>query len=41
MVYALATNQDYFAEKVNRFVGLSSCHYFRKDVTYEESVLYY
>ena len=25
MYYALATNQDFFAEKLNRFVALASC----------------
>ena len=25
--YALATNQDWYAERVNRFVSLAGCHY--------------
>ena len=29
MMYALATDQDYYADKVHRFVGLSSCQYLR------------
>ena len=31
MYYGLATNQDYFADKLNRFVALASCI---QDITY-------
>ena len=41
MFYGLAKKQDWFAERVNRFVALSACHYMRMDVTYEEEVSYY
>ena len=35
MMYALATDQDYYAERTHRFVGLSSCHYMRQNDDYE------
>lgn len=39
--YGLATDQDWFAERVHRFVALSPCHYVRKDLDYEiESIRY-
>ena len=41
MFYGLAKRQDWFAERVNRFVGLSACQYMRLDTTYEKEVLYY
>ena len=33
--YALSTNQDWFADRVHRYVALSACHYFRGDLDYE------
>ena len=41
MVYALAKDQDYYADKVARFVALSACHYWNNDVTYEDRIKYY
>ena len=37
----MAKDQDWYAERVNRFVALSACHYIRIDSTYEEEVLYF
>lgn len=34
MFYALATDQDYYATRVNRFVGLSACQYFNTNDTF-------
>jgi len=41
IVYALAKDQDYYAERVNRFVALSTCQYWKNDASYEDRVLYY
>ena len=37
----MAKDQDWYAERVNRFVGLSACQYHKLDSTYEEEVLYF
>ena len=37
----MAKDQDWYAERVNRFIGLSACQYIRTDSTYEEEVLYF
>ena len=35
--YALAKNQDRYADKVHRFVGLAPCHVYREPLTYAEA----
>lgn len=41
MYYGLAKKQDYFAERVNRFVVLASCIFTIRPATYEEEVKKY
>jgi len=41
MFYALATDQDYYATRVNRFVGLSPCQFMNINDTFENQVEYY
>ena len=36
--YGLAKKQDYFAERVNRFIGLASCAYVYQKYSYERTV---
>jgi len=41
MFYALAKNQDFYADKIHRFVSLSGCPYSAPGWSYEESVVYF
>lgn len=41
MYYALAKNQDYFAERVNRFIALTTCVYTKFAQDYEAEVKRY
>ena len=37
--YALATDQDWYADRVHRFVGLAPCHYYREVYSFENQRL--
>lgn len=41
MYYALAKNQDYYAERINRFIALTTCVYNRIAEDYEIEVSKY